>query len=78
MKQQQHSSWRRLRQKNGKRKEIIIDEITEEGHLARSLADGATYTSTDRVKTARGSRAVEVTGGKSMPLLPELEKQKKG
>ena len=78
MKQQQHSSWRRLRQKNGKRKEIIIDEITEEGHLARSLADSATYAATDRVKTARGLKAVEDPDRKSTIWLPEREKQKKG
>ena len=55
-----------LETKNGKRKEVIIDEITEEGHLARSLADGATYAATDRVKTARGLRAVEVTDSKNL------------
>ena len=78
MKQQQHISWLRLKQKNGKRKEVIINEITEEGHFARSSADGATYAATDRVKTARGLRAVEVTDSKSMLSLPEREKQKKG
>ncbi|MEE3012119.1 MAG: hypothetical protein VX350_07300, partial [Pseudomonadota bacterium] len=64
-----------LETKNGKRKEVIIDEITEEGHLARSLADGATYAATDRVQTARGLRAVEVTYSKSLRSLPEREKK---
>ena len=36
MEKQQQISRRRLRQKIGKRKEVIIDERIEEGYLARS------------------------------------------
>ena len=59
MEKQQQIIRCRLRQKIAKRKEITIDEIIEEGHLARSLADGDTHAATDRVGTTGAQEQFE-------------------
>lgn len=70
---QQQISRNRLGRKIGRRIEVIIDEKTEEGYLARSSADapeidGVVYVDTDQDLTAGDQIKVDITGSDAYDL----------
>ena len=73
MEKQQQISRHRLAQKIGRRLEVIIDEINEEGYVARSSVDapeidGVVYVETDQVLRAGDRVAVGITDSDAYDL----------